>query len=453
MKHKTQKSQSQSKSHKSPSNYLFETIPSTGWAIFNYIASMIRTHETVYCSQAHIARKFGVTREYVNKLIKKLRAVGVLNAEYRHNRTSLYSLSSVVWDSEIRKRLVKYCPWLAFFAITLLSSSIVAHMNCRYTGGRKSTELLFSGKFTQEKYLNKFISLSISSLSPLSLSLSTNKGEPLQKRMVMEKPVIAPHVIRLKSAIPSLTSWGVLLFAGFDEATIEFVIDQYEKAKKYSHARIHNAFAWAMAKAKYYCAEQKLKPDWNLVSRLKEEYKFTDDKPLIHAKKEREEVKKEVKKETPLQAYRPYESKKDPYHRSPEQLARTERMAARYENQDSLDGERFLRACLGDAYVNDLKKNYNEAHGISNTPFVEETPSEDSLQREKAAVDVLGETPSLNASSPSQPEPIELEETTFVEELRKQNRLIKAAQQNPELRKEALQQIEYVKSLLKKGDT
>ena len=71
-------------------------------AIFNQIIAMSNKCRYVYPSQRTLGRAAGCSREYVNKVIKKLEDLELLGTIYRHRTTCYYKISAIFTNPYVR---------------------------------------------------------------------------------------------------------------------------------------------------------------------------------------------------------------------------------------------------------------------------------------------------------------------------------------------------------------
>jgi DNA-binding Lrp family transcriptional regulator len=87
----------------------------------------------IYVSQEYLAKKLGVTREWINKLLKRLEKVGFISSYYRNFNTKLYKVSFWFFLQDNLKFLSQIFPalrkaWLASYkhlSFTLIKPFLV----------------------------------------------------------------------------------------------------------------------------------------------------------------------------------------------------------------------------------------------------------------------------------------------------------------------------------------
>lgn len=107
----------------------------------------------IYVSQSYIASKIGVTREWVNQLLKRLERVGFISSYYRNFNTKLYKVSFWFFLQENIKMLSRIFPalrkvWLASYkhlSFTLIKPFLV------YIYKQTITQLNTTVNFNEER--------------------------------------------------------------------------------------------------------------------------------------------------------------------------------------------------------------------------------------------------------------------------------------------------------------
>ena len=88
--------------------------------ITGFIITARYNYKDIHHSQSTIARKVGCSREHVNRILRKLKKLGLVNYIYRHMTSCLYRLSSFFDQRETRQQLRKYFPILWYLPVIWL---------------------------------------------------------------------------------------------------------------------------------------------------------------------------------------------------------------------------------------------------------------------------------------------------------------------------------------------
>jgi Crp-like helix-turn-helix domain len=85
--------------------YFKENFSKSDFALFDKLLYFFNTNQQVYVSQSKLAALTGCSREHVNRTLSRFKNLGIISSLYRHNRTSLYRLSSYFHDFYVRNSL------------------------------------------------------------------------------------------------------------------------------------------------------------------------------------------------------------------------------------------------------------------------------------------------------------------------------------------------------------
>lgn len=94
-----------------PKKYVSDLTPSEK-AVLSILIEFRKKNWLVYPSQETIAKKVGISRKTVSKSLFTLERLGLISSNYRHLRTSLYDIPSILWNTNIIRKLKKYLPAL-----------------------------------------------------------------------------------------------------------------------------------------------------------------------------------------------------------------------------------------------------------------------------------------------------------------------------------------------------
>jgi len=97
--------------------------------ILNEILSWHNSCKSIEISQIRLAKKAGVSRQTANKIIQQFIEAGIITSEYRHMRTSIYTVNYNFTNYWIRKSLSQFFPALGKYYVTLPVLLICALIN------------------------------------------------------------------------------------------------------------------------------------------------------------------------------------------------------------------------------------------------------------------------------------------------------------------------------------
>ena len=80
--------------------------------ILDYMVNLCVNFKFVYISQDKIAKALGICRKTVNKALGKLVRFGLVSSNYRHFKTCLYNVTSILWNWNIAQKLKDLIPSL-----------------------------------------------------------------------------------------------------------------------------------------------------------------------------------------------------------------------------------------------------------------------------------------------------------------------------------------------------
>lgn len=232
-------------------------------AVFDAILLLSKEYKSLYTSQKFIADKVGITREHCNRTLRKLKAIGLINSEYRHRNTCIYKVSPMVFIDGMKHILMKYFKVLRSFVVFLPIS------------------LLFSG-----------------SITPVNTGLICINNTVIKGGMKMQEENPIPVAVREIKSL-KLSRAGQIKLSGMPAAAIEHVEKQMQYAKN-----IRDPFSWFFKLCMDYCVREELSIDWAYVDVLKAKYAIKDDARTllsqdIHRQRDGLKEKKEYVFKTP----------------------------------------------------------------------------------------------------------------------------------------------------------
>ncbi len=135
-----------------PEIYLNDMTP-TEKKIMNRLLSFNINGYVCYISQSKLAAEFGVCRQYVNKCIKRLESLGLIENVYRHMHTSIY-MTSPWFENKKRYRLLsKYFAVffkLMVFLPPLLASASIPTQNHKATQAKYNNSYIYNSQYNFE---------------------------------------------------------------------------------------------------------------------------------------------------------------------------------------------------------------------------------------------------------------------------------------------------------------
>lgn len=107
---------------RNPQSYLLKTTTHSDRLVFTELIRIARIKQDVYVSHETIAKNIKRCRRTVQRAIKKLRDIGLVNYLYRPNKSSLYRPSSFLLLEWVRNLLKDVIPTLSWISIAFLTA-------------------------------------------------------------------------------------------------------------------------------------------------------------------------------------------------------------------------------------------------------------------------------------------------------------------------------------------
>lgn len=230
-----------------PEEY-FYLLSKTEICIFKQLCIQKQKYNIFRISQGLLALRCRVTREYVNKVLKKFESVGILKMWYHHKATSHYRLSSFFTNQIIAS--LSYL-WRAIPLTFLLSQPALETTNTKSSQYIKGTELLNT----------KYLVLSDSRSKERELRLPSNTRF-LKKETVMQADLTQLDFDYLKSIKPTLA--GKVKLSAYPVEIVKQVDDQLFKMTK----QINNPWAYFNTTCATLCKQNNIEPNWSTMYKL-----------------------------------------------------------------------------------------------------------------------------------------------------------------------------------------
>ena len=233
-------------------------------------------HKNLYFSQSHIARICNLSREYVNKVLTKFEAAGVVIMQYRHKQTSRYLLSPL-FNEQVRAK-ISYL-FRAFPLVFLLSFP---------TTQQSSHNILRKDiiNIKSRTVIRKPISACARAYEGNGLK-TKNLGDgmllPTEKKQLLvdlkngtgKERLFSEALLSIKCA--SFTEAALVRLLGFPDYVIRKVDADLVGDKK---ARC--MFSVFMLKCNTLCKEQNIRPDWSWVDSVRTVLGLTGQEIMVN---------------------------------------------------------------------------------------------------------------------------------------------------------------------------
>lgn len=239
------------KEHIDDVNMRLQSIYPAARDTYSFLVKQYALYGKCFPSVDTIARRgrgndYVVSPRTVHRHLRLLVKVGLLHMQYRHFKTSLYTIDA--WFMKNRDFFRKYLPSVAFLSLSLLLSSVDA----------------FEGRVIQNKY-------KLNTNTSSSLIFSKN-NLPLNKFRVSDMYVtkkgllmnsIPPYILDITEL--NLEPAGAIELSAFSEADILYG----RKALQKQTVKLLNPFAWLVSVCKVSATNAGRQPNWVLVNQMK----------------------------------------------------------------------------------------------------------------------------------------------------------------------------------------
>lgn len=222
---------------------LKEKLHQLTYAQHSFYNKLIELHlsgyKELFISQGLLAKMCGMTRRYCNKTLKLFIEMEILEKIYRHRRSCIYRLNTLIFTQDIRPMLSTFFKALVlapiFLSISLLSSSLFTPINTTVLLGNKTV---------------------------------------IKGGVKMEANPIPDYIRGIQSL--KLARYGQIKLSGMPKEAVEYA----EKCMQYSK-NIKKPFEWFFKMCKDYCDREKLAINWYYVDALKAKYAINQNARLL----------------------------------------------------------------------------------------------------------------------------------------------------------------------------
>lgn len=242
-----------------PAGYLDKNLNSGEKVILNHYLALSNTFENIFFAQSTIAKKTGYTREYVNKSLKKLRTLGLLDYNYKHMNTCDYKISSWFLNKEIRDKLrvlfssLKYLPLIWIIATQATNQRAFTQYKLIYedfiNDHENRHDIFYFNNFHKLNSEQKRGDLDLKAFSD-TLDNALNQSH--------NPETIFPDYIEQLQPILHLTTHGKYHLSCFSFEAIKFAIQPLERAQLTG-----SSWRYFEKVLKSYCTNNNEEPNWN----------------------------------------------------------------------------------------------------------------------------------------------------------------------------------------------
>lgn len=220
--------------------------------IANFILEVELQYGKAYPSQISIARRFGVSREHVNRIVRHLREIGYLDSRQRWNNSSVYRVHPTITLLDTAHKLHRYLPALK----KILLGLFVVALGAPLSGGITLLNIKLANK-------NKF-----------------NIKKAPSDRWSMHSP-------KAREAIPTfIKSLPFDLDTAQKVYLCQFPLEALQEAheKLLVSPNVKKPWPYFISICFLYCAENKLQIDTQWCAELRRHYKINTDVNLGQAR-------------------------------------------------------------------------------------------------------------------------------------------------------------------------
>lgn len=235
----------------------FQSYSTSTRKIFFKIFLLNKRYQLVYASQSKLGKLTGYSRKTVNEAVGILIRDGLLEAETRHAKTSIYHIPTSLKNKE-NATLIKnlFHTFMAFSFAFLVSKAALAD------------------DVTQLKLKNEVINKSSHTVTVSNAHCLQRDTGYLQKKRKMDDKTCK----RLQELIPKfpLTEHGIIKLSIFPTQAID-----YAQSKLSIVLQSKDPFSYFLSLCKKFCQEKGIEIDWSAYYRFKETLKISDDQPYM----------------------------------------------------------------------------------------------------------------------------------------------------------------------------
>jgi len=259
-------SQKASQSKKCPATavvnnlYLFfSSFTLTERKVMNYLFSLMVQGRQIYLSQDRIAWYAGCSRQWVNGVLRRLEAAGVIVVQYRHMTSCRYWVSTYFWQPSVRRVLMPL-----FKAFYLSMCVYLTQYNIQ--GSKDSTDNYSYG--IERSFYN------------YNLSPCMKEGQCMERNGLMGLNPVPAYIRGITEIV--LTKWGQLRLVAYPEEAIAEARVRLTAAKE-----VRKPFAYFEQVCIEYCQWQGIEPNWALRNKLMRHFNAPEDPKLYYTKYDR----------------------------------------------------------------------------------------------------------------------------------------------------------------------
>lgn len=234
-------------------------------------------YHVVSASQKTFAKDMGVARETINRWLKLLREIGVI--DWKRNllngyETCQYRATSLFKQNLFRLReinvMYKYAALTIGILVTATEPRITPYKDIR---GEEIRDCYLSSPvslFTTQPTLHE---------SQTACERAREKETP-KKEFNVEMNAVPEWVtpqIKQATKLLNLSRWGQIRLVAYPSTAVEYAI----KALRDSRGKKENPFGWFTSICHSWCSRNRVAPDWSLMKKIADENGMPDDPMLI----------------------------------------------------------------------------------------------------------------------------------------------------------------------------
>jgi len=245
-----------------------KALPLLEQKVLNHFFSLSSNYKSIYPSQTKIANKLGISREWCNKIIRKLIKKGYFVSNYRHMRSCEYLLAPFFFDVSVRAQLAslfKASLWFPLILLTVCQLSLATQKN-------SCNESQFTGLKLRKVYIYNNTLL----FKPSKRERRTNyhfyeNSEPISLLQQQEELRIAKEKI-------GLTKKGIAKLSVFNADTLNY-------ANRVNLKHFKNPFDYFFRVCLQYAEQNGYIPNWSLGAQFGKVLDIPDEQPNYIPKK------------------------------------------------------------------------------------------------------------------------------------------------------------------------